>query len=81
MKALTSGAKQDSTGPVDSQDEVKGDPGLATLYVDVTPPPTSTTDDPAPVNGGLLPLLLGLFAAVGVGFAVARRRVVVAKRG
>lgn len=81
VKALTSGAKQDSTGPVDSQDEVKGDPGLATLYVDVTPPPTSTTDDPAPVNGGLLPLLLGLFAAVGVGFAVARRRVVVAKRG
>jgi len=81
VKATTSGAKENSTGPVDSQDEVKGDPGLATLYVDVTPPPTSTADDLAPANGGLLPLLLGLFAAVGVGFAVARRRVAAANRG
>jgi hypothetical protein len=81
VKAGTSGAKQNSTGPVGSQEEVDGDPGLATLYVDVTPPPTSTSDDTAPMKGGLLPLLLGLFAAVGVGFAVARRRVTVAKRG
>jgi hypothetical protein len=81
VKATTSGAKKNSTGPVGSQEDVSGDPGLATLYVGVTPSRTSTADDPAPVNGGLLPLLLGLFAAVGVGFAVARRRVAVAKRG
>ena len=47
----------------------------------VTPQPTSTTDDPAPVNGGLLALLLGMFAAVGVGFAVTRRRAAAARLG